>query len=339
MNLEKKRYPCDTTPIKRHIKMRTFSTFIATVLLVSMLFSSCEKEVQITCESMDFSICPADVVTYDTTKAGRWVLIIGIDGLRSDAMQQSISPFLYGLSQSPGVYFTDQNSIEDLTFSGPNWGSLVTGVHWCKHGVEDNDYSDNNLDQTPHFFKLVEEAKAELQTISYVNWTPINEHSAAMHADVAPVSGANDQEIFELASAVVGQNLQTPGVLFLHFDELDGAGHGHGYSPNVPEYAATLSTIDGYIQQIHALVEERRNDGEEWMVFVVTDHGGDGTGHSGGQDNEHISKTIFYADCPEVNFTSRISEQVDLVPTALDYLGVSSTRFECYKDGATLISN
>lgn len=288
---------------------------------------------------MDFTACPADVLTYDTTKAGRWVLIIGIDGFRADAMQQSISPFLYGLSQSTGVYYTDQNSIEDLTFSGPNWGSLVTGVHWCKHRVEDNDYSDNNLDQTPHFFKLVEEGKPELQTISYVNWTPINEHSAVMYADDAPLTGANDFEIFQLASEAIGQNLADPGVVFLQFDELDGAGHGYGFSPNVPEYVATLSTIDGYIQQIHALVEERRNDGEEWMVFVVTDHGGDGTGHSGGQDNEHISKTIFYADCPEVNFTSRISEQVDLVPTALDYLGIASTRFECYKDGATLISN
>ena len=35
-----------------------------------------------------------------------------------------------------------------------------------------------------------------------------------------------------------------PDVLFLHFDELDAAGHSYGFSPQVSEYANTLSKID-----------------------------------------------------------------------------------------------
>ena len=31
-----------------------------------------------------------------------------------------------------------------------------------------------------------------------------------------------------------------PDVLFLHFDELDGAGHGHGFSSLVEEYTNTI---------------------------------------------------------------------------------------------------
>jgi predicted AlkP superfamily pyrophosphatase or phosphodiesterase len=317
-----------------------FFRFLCLGLFVLVIQSGCQKEPLTTCQTMDFSQCQLNEVTYDTSKAGRHVLIIGIDGFRADAMTAANSPLLHQLSEDPQVYFTDMNQIEDFTFSGPNWSSLVTGVHWCKHQVTDNDYSSNNLNQTPHFFKLVEQANSALNTISYVNWTPINEHSAAEHADLAPTESANDQEIFEMAIAAVehGQPV-VPHVLFLQFDELDGAGHSYCFSPSSAEYTSTLSIIDGYIAQLHSVITERRNDGEEWLVCVVTDHGGDGTGHSGGQGNEHIDKSIFYAECPQLNFSSRESEQVDLVPTVLEYLGVYSAKFECYKDGSSLIAN
>lgn len=311
------------------------------IILVVIAIGGCGKfPLRVTCEPMDPDGCQANTVSFDSSLVGRKVLIIGVDGFRADVMQASISPFLFQLSQEPGVYFTDQNAIEDLTFSGPNWGSLVTGVHWCKHDICDNDYSDHNLDVTPHFFKYVEQARPELNTVSLVNWTPINEYSAIPHADLAPLEAANDLEIFEQAmDALENATPIDPDVLFLHFDELDGAGHGYGYSAHVPQYTSTLNTIDSYIAQLYSVVESKRADGEEWMVFVVTDHGGDGKGHGGGQNNEHIARSIFYVDCPELSFTSRISEQVDLVPTALEYLGIGSERFNCYKDGESLIED
>ena len=44
-----------------------------------------------------------DIITIDISKINRSVLIIGIDGFRSDAMQQSITPFIYQLTEEKNI--------------------------------------------------------------------------------------------------------------------------------------------------------------------------------------------------------------------------------------------
>ena len=61
------------------------------------------------------------------------MLVIGVDGFRSNAMQEEITPFLFQLSQSSKVFFNSSHRTEDYTISGPNWSSILSGVHWCKH--------------------------------------------------------------------------------------------------------------------------------------------------------------------------------------------------------------
>ena len=94
-------------------------------------------------------LCLPLLINAQTTKK---VLIIGIDGFRTDAMQESITPFLYQLSESSTTFYNGLNNVEDYTMSGPNWSSLVTGVHWCKHQVTNNSFNDNQLNDFPHFF-------------------------------------------------------------------------------------------------------------------------------------------------------------------------------------------
>ena len=74
------------------------------------------------------------------------------------------------------------------------------------------------------------------------------------------------------------------------------------------------------------------------MIFIVSDHGGDGKSHSNGQQNEHIINTIFFAQHPTLSFnSSHQSTQVDLVANILDYMGIYSNRFDCIKDGISFI--
>lgn len=278
-----------------------------------------------------------------TTEAGldRKVMIIGIDGFRSEAMQAVISPQMYDLSQDANTYYTAENRVESLTFSGPNWSSLATGVHWCKHNVIDNDFSVNSLNFYPHFFHYVEEADSSLVTASLVNWIPINTHLAQFHADYAPETSHSDEEVFlESKEMLLNANPMDPDVLFLVFDDLDGAGHGYGFSSEVTEYRATLSTIDGYVGELIDIIEDKRTAGENWLICIVSDHGGDGTGHSGGENNPYINQTILYVNSPEVTFMSDyVSGQVDLVPTVMDYLGIEHSELNCQSDGVSLILN
>lgn len=316
------------------------SKSILYLLFILLVIISCDKDepLRVTCSEAT-TTCDLLAVDVDTTRIHRKVLIIGIDGFRAEAMQQSITPNLFQLSQHQNTYYTDQNIVEDLTFSGPNWGSLCTGVHWCKHKIESNDYANNQLDEYPHFFSYIEEVRPDLNTASVVNWTPINTYSAKTYADYAPEESLNDDEVYQVAAELLNNQIPlNPNVLFLHFDEADGTGHTYGYSSEIPEYRTVLTAIDAHVGNLLNIIETKRQNGENWLICVVSDHGGDGTGHGGGQDNDFINKTIFFANSPDVNFVENyVSSQVDLVPTILDYIGIQHFGFDCKTDGVSLI--
>ena len=40
-------------------------------------------------------------------------------------------------------------------------------------------------------------------------------------------------------------------------------------------------------------INTKRLSGEDWLIMVVSDHGGDGTGH--GDAEPYINQTIFFA--------------------------------------------
>jgi hypothetical protein len=69
---------------------------------------------------------------------GRKALLIGIDGLRPDALPAAQTPNLDRLINAG--CFTDQAKTSAVTVSGPAWSSLLTGVWPDKHGVHDNTF-------------------------------------------------------------------------------------------------------------------------------------------------------------------------------------------------------
>ena len=310
---------------------------ITGLLLVVLL--SCNKTKTACSNSLESGSCSDNAVEIDSSKAHRKVLIIGIDAFRSEAMQQKICPFMYELSEKSTTYYTDKHDIEDHTISGPNWSSLLTGVHWCKHNVTGNDFQDNHLNEFPPLFYYIESAMPSMNTVSIVNWRPINDHLASSYGDHCPTESIGDAEVFQqVQDALEDQDPIDPDILFLHFDAPDAAGHNSGFSSKKEEYANALTTIDGYVSDLFSIIETKRSNGEEWMVFIVSDHGGNNKKHGKGQKNDHISKTIFYACSPDVDFTGiQTTSQVDLAPTVLHYLGITSSRFNCRTDGVSLI--
>lgn len=287
------------------------------------------------------TICSDTTMALDPSKANRKVLIIGIDGFRADAMQESVSPFMYGFAQNDDTYFTDQNHVQELTFSGPNWSSLCTGADFCKHTVTTNGFGGNSLDVFPHFFKYLEQARPQKNTVSVVNWTEINEDIASPFADYAPTESINDNEVFTIANNLLNQGSPlVPDVLFLQFDELDATGHDYGFSPDVVEYTDYIATLDGYIESLMSIINAKRLNGEDWLVCIISDHGGSGKSHGGKYDNPNVRHTIMYMNAPGVNFKQwYTSSQTDLAPTVLDYLGVESAEFNCKTDGISVIED
>jgi predicted AlkP superfamily pyrophosphatase or phosphodiesterase len=134
----------------------------------------------------------------------------------------------------------------------------------------------------------------------------------------------------------LGLGLSKPGSQEL---DLDVAGHKFGFHPDVPQYANSVTTTDKYVSDLFSIIQTKRLNGEDWMIFIVSDHGGEGTGHANGFDNENIKYTLFYANHPYVSFRhSYKSTAVDLAPTIFAFMGINSRAFDCKTDGVSLIN-
>ncbi|MCB9255661.1 MAG: alkaline phosphatase family protein [Chitinophagales bacterium] len=301
-------------------------------LTLSLLLFSC-KEKEVLKDN-----CLDNGASQNQSFENRKVLIIGIDGFRSDCMNDSISPFLYSLSQDPKCFYNSAHQVENVTVSGPNWTSILSGVHYEKH-LASNTFSEYKVEEFPHFYKYIEEANSNLNTVSICNWAAVNVFIAYTYGDYCPLVSYDDLTVNNWANDIIlGNDSVEADLLFLHFDNLDHEGHAFGYSPEIPEYAQAVNTMDGYVASLMASINQKRNEGEDWLVLVVSDHGGEGTDHANGLGNSNIDRTICFVDHPSLNFKSNYpSKQVDYVPTIFQFLGIESAAFSCQQDGVSLL--
>src|SRR5262249_2591466 len=176
-------------------------------------------------------LLPALVFADEAKQArSKRVLIVGIDGCRPDALLAAKAPNLHGLIRDGA--FSGKAQTGAATISGPGWSSMLTGVWADKHGVIDNSFKKSSYDRYPHFFRKLKEARPKTFTASVVNWEPI--HSKIVSAAAHSAHEKNDDLVAEHACRLLTE--QNPDVLFLQLDEVDGAGHKHGFSPKVPAY-------------------------------------------------------------------------------------------------------
>ena len=264
-------------------------------------------------------------------------MIIGIDGFRSDAMTQEITPSIYEFSQR-NVYKNLSHLTEEDTYSGPNWSSILTGVHYNKHNVTDNSFGGGLFNIFPTFFNYIENNVNSINTSSIVNWLPINQKILSKDVDYYSKSQISDSIVFiEALNLLLNNNPVEPDILFLHFDELDAAGHNFGFSPNITEYRETLKNIDLYVDSLVGIIDNKRLLDENWMCIIVSDHGGDGYSH-GDYNNIKIRETIFIVEHPSQNFKlQHKSNMTDIAPTVLDFIGISSTNFDSVRDGQSIL--
>ena len=155
--------------------------------------------------------------------------------------------------------------------------------------------------------------------------------------DFSPQAFVQDMEVYQnVQNLLTNDSPFNADIIFVHFDELDAAGHAFGFSSDVPEYSSKLNTLDTYVENLFNTINTKRLAGEDWLIMVVSDHGGDGTGH-GDAHNPYINQTIFFAQHPSLVFKNQYtSSQADLAPTILDFLGISNPNFDYQTDGVSL---
>jgi PKD repeat protein len=255
---------------------------------------------------------PAQVETAQLNiVAGQKSLLIMLDGLRSDGVMNAITPNMdslidgsFGGGSYPGGYGYFAQTIQDApTSSAYNHVSIMTGVGATKHGVSSNSAAaiaavDYGL--WPTYLSTLESVDPSVNTVFLATWS----------ADLSMITGADyDKQssdagnLGNLVSILNGSYSDSSGdngtswvlgtdvdAIALYLDDIDGAGHGFGFSPDVPEYIAEIEEIDTQIGQLLSAIENRPGFAtENWQIVITTDHGGIGTSHGGLNPN---SETI-----------------------------------------------
>ncbi len=257
--------------------------------------------------------------------AGSRVLVIGVDGLRPDCIAGADTPALDALI-ADGSFNTDAQC-EDLTFSGPNWASILNGVHRDKHRVINNEYRPSRVAEWPDFLTLLERTTPALVTAKCVSWDPIGIKQPS-ECDVTEIPEGDDEPVTLMAVQMLTnqhpQMPQGPDVLFVHLDEVDGAGHTHGFHPSSPNYLRGIEEADARIGRIVQAMRQRANfDAENWLVVLTSDHGGAiDKNHGGNTPEKRAIPFLVSGKAAAKGSAFPNPRSIDVAATVLTHMGV-----------------
>lgn len=246
------------------------------------------------------------------------VLVIGIDGLRGDAMEGATLPTLRSLLPHAAASFHVSTQLTGATVSGPGWTSIFTGVGPDRHRVVANADYDRRDPAWPTFFRRAHDT-LRLRTALASQWPAI-------------VGGIVESDAMDVRSSGNGASVSSTmdrwlraaayDVHFVHFDDVDHAGHASGFSLANPEYRAAIEGVDRLVRPLlDAIVERPAIATERWLVVVCTDHGGAGTSH-GALDRDNRDIPLFVAGPTVVpRMPEGFVSHMDVHPTVMRFLG------------------
>lgn len=223
------------------------------------------------------------------------VVIIGVDGAGA-YFKGARTPVLDEIFKNGAVTYTMQASTPSI--SAQSWGSLFHGVvpqiHRLSNDVVESKEFDPESD-IPSFFRVVREAYPDAELASFCTWNPINigiiEENLGVHKDTA----GDDALLTEKIVEYLDEN--DPKLLFIHYDNVDGAGHSGVYGNG--EHIRQIEKTDEYIGTVYNKLLEKgllKN-----TLFIVTsDHGGTGYTH-GGDDSREMNIMFAVAGKTVVN--------------------------------------
>ncbi|MCD2441085.1 alkaline phosphatase family protein [Agromyces sp. SYSU K20354] len=258
------------------------------------------------------------------TSDGRAVktLVVGIDGASFDFLEAAEMPNLDAL-RTAGLTASSNLYAQPLagTVSGPGWSSIATGAWPDKHGVVDNSFSAPRYDQYPDYLTRVEAAAPERSTLVIGTWSPIPQTIFGPAVDER-IAGGND--VGTTAQAVERLRSGDPDDVFIHLDEVDGAGHSVG--TNGTAYGEALKRADAQLGEMLTAIDARptRAD-EDWLIIVTADHGHRPAGGHGGSTPAE-RKTFVIASGPGIEAGSVRNDVkvVDIAPTVLAADGIAT---------------
>jgi len=296
--------------------------------------------------------------------AQRKAVFIIADGIPADLIEKLPTPNLHAIARQGALLKAHVGGerggySQTPTISAVGYNSLLTSTWVNKHNVWGNDIKAPNYNYWT-LFRILKSQRPAATTAVYSTWL---ENRTLLVGDGRPETGQLkidfhldglerdtiafpqdknseyihriDEIIVDSAAACVRAN--GPDLSWVYLQYTDDMGHDFGNSE--PFYHA-IDLMDQQVGRIWKAVQYRQEKfGEEWQIFITTDHGRDsimGKNH-GGQSNRERN-TWIVTNAKDLNEYSRMNPGiVDIAPTILRFLKITIPRAQAIEmDGIPL---
>jgi arylsulfatase A-like enzyme len=267
---------------------------------------------------------PADGAAEDGTNtvARPYALVIGVDGVRADALVAADTPNLDRIRDAGAWSMSAQTQQEAATNSGPGWASILTGVDADKHNIWENDQYDGQDPDYPSF--LWRARDAGLRTMTSINWIPLSTAIVEDDAVDERVLGTDTHVTDELAARLTAGDYD---VHFIHFDDVDHAGHASGFNPDNDAYTDAIEVVDRQVGQLLDAIEARASWADEsWLIAMTSDHGGTDAGHGCLTWECRTVPLILSGPAFERGELLEAGSHMDVHPTVLQHMGLTPSQ-------------
>ncbi|MEQ8417698.1 MAG: alkaline phosphatase family protein [Imperialibacter sp.] len=294
------------------------------------------------------------------------VVFVIIDGVEAEVFERVATPNMDAIAKTGGytrAYVGGERGgySETPTISAPGYNNLITGTWGNKHNVWGNSIKKPNYNYWS-VYRFIEELAPEKETAIFSTWLDnrtklvgegleaagkvmIDYHfdgfeldeKAFPHDKERLFMHSIDEHVVNEASRYIKE--KGPDFSWVYLEYTDDMGHAHGNTEKTDE---AIRMADDQMGRIWEAIQYRQKEkGEQWMMFITTDHGrsaeSGGKDHGGQSDRERTTWMVMGGGQPNAYFTKEQNAIVDILPTALRFMGIEPTKERMYElDGVPL---
>jgi predicted AlkP superfamily pyrophosphatase or phosphodiesterase len=240
------------------------------------------------------------------------VAILSVDGLRADVVASTELPNIKGLAARGAFTWSSHTVTPSETL--PGHASMLSGEDPKDHKItwDWNDYKPElGFITVPTVFSVAR--AAGLRTVMVVGKKKLQHLAPPGTVDTFVLTERGDADVANEAIVQAGVGFD---LLFVHFPDVDYAGHAEGWMS--PAYMAKVAAVDEAVGRLLAALPPQTT------VILTADHGGKGTSH--GENIPENMTVPWIVAGPKVlhrgQLVARVKE-TDTAATALWVLGLS----------------
>ena len=249
------------------------------------------------------------------------VIIFALDGVGT-SIEKTDTPNFDRIFSDGCITYNARATVPSV--SAPGWGAMLYGVRGEVHGTDNPtaEYYHKSNELYPSVFKLVKDAYPKARTAVFANWHAIP--WGLIEWNYNGVDRYPTKQITPTMAQVYKQldnylSKRKPKLLMIYSQDADIALHAFGYETK--EFTEALKTADAEMGEVYDKLE-KKGLLKNALVLFTTDHGGVGTSHGGGSEEE--IRCTFAAAGPGVEKHGQIEdmELQDVAAVILYALGV-----------------